>query len=42
MCQAVGEALDLTVEGYVTPSVAIARTVEPVEKTRSWIRSRSG
>lgn len=32
MFDAVGESLDLTVEGYVTRSVAVARKVEPVEE----------
>ena len=32
MCGAVGEALDMTVEGYVTRSVSVARTVEPIEE----------
>ena len=32
MCNAVGEALDLTIEGYVTHSVAVARVVEPLEE----------
>ena len=32
MCAAVGEALDLTVEGYVNRSVSLSRTVEPLEE----------
>lgn len=40
MCQAVGEALDLTVEGYVTRSVSIARTVEPVEEVVDTLKER--
>lgn len=40
MCKAVGEALDLTVEGYVTRSVAIARTVEPIEEVVDTLKER--
>ena len=40
MCQAVGEALDLTVEGYVTRSVSVARTVEPVEEVVDTLKER--
>ena len=40
MCSAVGEALDLTVEGYVTRSVSIARTVEPIEEVVDTLKER--
>ena len=40
MCEAVGEALDLTVEGYVTRSVSVARTVEPVEEVVDTLKER--
>lgn len=40
MCAAVGEALELTVEGYVTRSVSIARTVEPLEEVVDTLKER--
>lgn len=40
MCGAVGEALDLTVEGYVTRSVSVARTVEPIEEVVDTLKER--
>lgn len=40
MCKAVGEALELTVEGYVTRSVSISRTVEPVEEVVDTLKER--
>ena len=40
MCSAVGEALDLTVEGYVTRSVSVARTVEPIEEVVDTLKER--
>ena len=40
MCNAVGEALDLTVEGYVTRSVSVARTVEPIEEVVDTLKER--
>lgn len=40
MCGAVGEALDMTVEGYVTRSVSVARTVEPIEEVVDTLKER--
>ena len=40
MCEAVGEALNLTVEGYVTRSASVARTVEPLEEVVDTLKER--
>ena len=40
MCAAVGEALDLTVEGYVNRSVSLSRTVEPLEEVVDTLKER--
>ena len=40
MCQAVSEVLDLTVEGYVTRSMEIARSVEPVADVVDTLKER--
>ncbi len=40
MCAAVGEVLDLTVEGYVTRSVSVSRTVEPLEEVVDTLKER--
>lgn len=40
MCEAVSEALDLTVEGYVSRSVSVARTVEPLEEIIDTLKER--
>ena len=40
MCNAVNEALELTVEGYNTQSVSIARQVEPLEEVVDTLKER--
>lgn len=40
MCNAVGEALDITVDGYVTRSVSTARIVEPIEEVVDTLKER--
>ena len=40
MCEAVGEALNLTVEGYVARSASVARTVEPLEEVVDTLKER--
>lgn len=40
MCEAVGEVLNLTVEGYVTRSASVARTVEPLEEVVDTLKER--
>ncbi|MDY3617844.1 Na/Pi cotransporter family protein [Agathobaculum sp.] len=40
MCATVGEVLELTVEGYVTRSVSVARTVEPAEEVVDTLKER--
>lgn len=40
MCEAVSEVLELTVEGYMTQSVGIARTVEPIEEVVDTLKER--
>lgn len=40
MCQAVGEVLAITVDGYVTRSVSVARTVEPIEEVVDTLKER--
>ncbi len=40
MCTAVAEVLELTVEGYVTSSVSVARTVEPLEEIVDTLKER--
>lgn len=40
MCDAVGEALEMTVEGYVTRSVSVSRSVEPLEEVVDTLKER--
>ena len=40
MCDAVSEVLDLTVEGYVTRSVSVSRSVEPLEEVVDTLKER--
>ncbi len=40
MCSAVSEVLDMTVEGYITSSISVAREVEPLEEVVDTLKER--